>query len=93
MNRDSSSTKPEPKINKRIRTGCSQIGSHLIPLLLIFSLPDMSWGEACKPVKPQLQFALESTSVGQEGTFLPRTSSKFPSGYLFQKIREKLLFL
>lgn len=35
MDRDSSSTNLEPKINKSIRTGCSQIGSHLIPLLLI----------------------------------------------------------
>lgn len=64
MDRDSSSTKLEPQINKRIRTGCSQIGSHLIPLLLIFSLLHMSWGTVCESVKPQLQFALEVASVG-----------------------------
>lgn len=85
MNSDSSSTKQEPQINKRIRTGYSQIGSHLIPLLLIFSLPDMSWGAACEPVKPQLQFALEGTSVGQGGTFSSSTSSHLLSGFLLQK--------
>lgn len=59
MDRDSSTTKLEPKINKHIRTGSSQIGSHLIPLHLMPSLPGRSWGQradlldhrCCLPLK------------------------------------------
>ena len=83
MDRDSSSSNLEPKINKSIRTGCSQIGSHLIPLLLIFFFQTWVGCSMWTAVCPW-----RYGSRPKEGPFSPSASNNLLSGYLFQNLEK-----